>query len=112
MNSVLRRGTPLIFLKNTYTFLGRSLVFKADPISMVPLVASSQYNFDDKFSLGLNLGYAVVINENKKGGFLYQPKVGVRISEKHDVTGSCKGVAVKGGTVQAVNFGYVLSFKK
>ncbi|WP_313216835.1 hypothetical protein [Soonwooa sp.] len=94
MNSVLRRGTPLIFLKNTYTFLGRSLVFKADPISMVPLVASSQYNFDDKFSLGLNLGYAVVINENKKGGFLYQPKVGVRISEKHDVNAFYTGVAV------------------
>ncbi|MFN3021216.1 hypothetical protein ACK1KB_09545 [Chryseobacterium sp. TY3] len=59
--------------------MGRLLVFKADPIGMVPLGVSSQYNFDDKFSLGLNLGYAVVINENKKGGFLHQPIFGVRI---------------------------------
>ncbi|MFW2136431.1 hypothetical protein ACK2M7_09160 [Chryseobacterium sp. TY4] len=74
--------------------MGRLLVFKADPIGLVPLAASSQNNFDDKFFVGLNLGYAVVINENKKGGFLYQPKVGVRISEKHDVIAFYTGVAV------------------
>lgn len=86
--------------------------FRPEPTSLVPVALTTQYNIAKKVSLGLDLGYGFVLNGNREGGFLYQPKLGVIIGKANELYVGYKGISVKGGSVQSFNIGYAYSFRK
>lgn len=71
----------------------------------IPVAASAEYMFNDKFFGALDLGYAIGIAPSGiDSGFLYQPKIGYAI-EKFDFLLGYKAIAVSGGAYSSINLG-------
>lgn len=51
-------------------------MYKMNGMSLLSLSASGQYDFTDQFYAGGDLGFALSLNNNYKGGFYIEPKGG------------------------------------
>lgn len=89
--------------------LGEGEKFKPDNASFIPIVATGQYSFSDNFYGGLDLGFAMGMNEGNDGGMMYQPKVGYQ-TEKFEVFLGYKGIATEGTATTAISLGFNYKF--
>lgn len=75
-----------------------------DDINFLPIAASGKIGLMNGLSLGLDLGYALGLNDGNDGGFYYRPKVGFNLVGI-GLIASYSGVSVDGGTFSSVNLG-------
>ncbi len=80
-----------------------------DDFSFLPIAASARFGFEDSLFAGLDLGYAIGLNDDNDGGFYYRPKVGYDIGPLA-IIASFAGIAVDGGDVSSVNLGVEFGF--
>ena len=95
--------------------IGGQVVIPAQSYStgggIIPLAATAQYSFNEKFFLGADLGYAFYTGEDAEGGdFYYQPKVGYSLNAKNDLYLGYKGISSDGATLSSINLGYAYKF--
>ena len=93
-------GYSRFFLEDVDTALGS---FETDDISYLPVAASGRLNLPLLFA-GLDLGYAVALNENSNGGLYYRPQVGVKLGLL-GIVASYSGISMDGGSVNSINLG-------
>ena len=97
------------------TFFGKDIDFLGTTIeienaAVLPIAGAVRYLASDKFSIGVDLGYAIGISpDGNDGGFYYRPLIGYNLSEKMELNASYSGISVEGGTI--ANFGLGLMFK-
>ena len=81
--------------------------FKVPTLSLIPIVAVGEYNINDQFAIGADLGYGLTMwDGNNGGGFLYQPKVMYNLGESGSLWLGYQGLSDDGATISAVNLGY------
>lgn len=88
--------------------LGEFGSLEMDDASFLPVAASGRVDLGPVFA-GLDLGYAVGLNDGNDGGFYYRPKVGVGFFGLN-LIGSYSGISMDGGDVSSVNLGVEFSF--
>lgn len=71
----------------------------AEDAQFLPLAAAGRFNVSDEFTLGVDLGYAVGINDDNDGGFYYAPRVQYAVSESLDVVLAYRGISLDAGPV-------------
>lgn len=81
--------------------------FRADNVQFLPVAGSASYLVSDKFNVGLDLGYAVGINDGNDGGIYYRPLVGYGITESSELNLSYTGISLDGGTWSTINLGFL-----
>jgi hypothetical protein len=92
------------------TYLGKKVdvegfgSFKPEDAAFVPVAATAQFTLTNNWFLGVDLGYAIGINEGNDGGFLYQPKFGYQMGGT-GVYVAYKGISNDGATASSVNLG-------
>lgn len=67
---------------------------KAQNMTLIPITASAQYDFMDQFFAGVDLGYAISLNNDYNGGFYFMPKGGWQ-NEFIQVFAYLKGISSK-----------------
>ena len=73
--------------------------FDFDDASFLPVAAAGRFNISEEFTVGVDLGYAVGINEGNDGGFYYAPRVQYSVSEAIDVVAAYRGVSMDAGSI-------------
>lgn len=69
--------------------------FGFEDFQFIPLAASARFIVSDKFTVGTDLGYGIVIGEySGEGGFYYAPKVQYAINESLDVVLAYRGLVL------------------
>lgn len=76
---------------------------EVDDAQFVPIAASGRFNLLS-LALGLDLGYALGLNDGNDGGFYYRPQVGFSIGPV-GLIASYQGISMDGGSVASVNLG-------
>ncbi len=74
-------------------------------VQFLPIGGMAQYNFSDQFSGRASLGYAIGVSDGNDGGFYYSPAVGYNITETIAILLAYRGIAVDGGTWDAIALG-------
>lgn len=83
---------------------------KVETVTFLPICATAEYSFSDKFFVGLDFGYAIAVSPSEaEGGLLYLPKVGYQ-AEKFDITLGYKGINNDGSTANSLNLGFAYKF--
>lgn len=77
--------------------------FEVDDAQFVPIAASGRFNLLS-LALGLDLGYALGLNDGNDGGFYYRPQAGFSIGPV-GLIASYQGISMDGGSVASVNLG-------
>lgn len=75
----------------------------------IPLAASAQYMIADKFSAGLDIGYALGVSEGNDGGFYYRPGVSYGVSDSVEIGLSYSGISVNDATFSTINLGVLFA---
>lgn len=73
--------------------------FEGDAASFLPIAAAGRFNVSEEFAVGVDLGYAVGINEGNDGGFYYAPRVEYSIGESLDLVAAYRGVSIDAGPI-------------
>lgn len=77
-------------------------------IEFLPIAATGRVNLNLLF-LGVDLGYAVGLDDGNDGGFFYRPLVGVKLGPV-GVIGSYSGVNLEGDPIGSINLGIEYGF--
>jgi hypothetical protein len=85
------------------TFLRKKDALGNEP-GFVPVAATAQFTLTNNWFLGVDLGYAIGVNEGNDGGFLYQPKFGYQAGNT-GIYLAYKGISNDGATASSVNLG-------
>ena len=73
--------------------------FTPDDVSFLPIAAAGRFNISEEFAVGVDLGYAVGINEGNDGGFYYAPRIQYNVSESLDLVLAYRGVSIDAGPI-------------
>lgn len=77
-----------------------------DNFSFLPIAAAARFAASDKFSIGVDLGYAVGLSpDGNEGGFYYRPSVAYAVSEKVSINMSYSGITDDGFTASNIGLG-------
>lgn len=76
-----------------------------DAAIFLPIAGAARFNASDEFTIGLDLGYALGLNEGNDGGFYYAPKVQYGISESLDIVAAYRGVSLDGWSFNVITLG-------
>lgn len=99
-------GFSNAFGKEIDTGLGS---FQIDDIQFLPIAAAGRVHLAEDFSAGVDLGYALGVNDGNDGGFYYRPMVGYSLSEKLGLTLSYTGISLEGDfNWNTINLGLML----
>ena len=79
-------------------------------IQFLPLAASVRIWPSNSFSLGVDGGYAVGLNDGNDGGLYYKPILGYLMGTQTEISLSYTGIAVDGFDWATVNFGILYTF--
>ena len=82
--------------------------WEVSDISFIPIAASGRVDLPGFFA-GLDLGYAIGVNDGNQGGLYYRPKIGFGFFGLN-VIGSYQAVTRDGGSVSAVTAGVEFGF--
>ena len=85
------------------------LEWEVDDFSFLPIAAAGRVSLGDVIFAGVDLGYAIGLNDGNDGGFYYAPKLGFGLF-MFDVVGSYTGVSLDGGNASSVNVGVEFTF--
>lgn len=77
--------------------------WEVDDVQFLPIAASGRFTFLS-LALGLDIGYALGLNDGMDGGFYYRPQVGFSIGPV-GLIGSYQGISRDGGSMASVNLG-------
>ena len=102
-NLGIASGFQTYFPKSEWKDIG------AENLNFIPIAASGQYRFTPEFSLSVDLGYALVLNEGADGGFYYAPKAAYHFGPS-EVNLSYRGISQDGSNGGSINLGYAYSF--
>jgi len=103
-------GILVYFGKDQEQTIGsQTYTVEVDPFSYVPLAAAGEYTIDERFVLGLDLGYALSFGEDREGGFYYRPNFGYLITEKFTAQLAYSAISANGGTISHFGLGLVFS---
>ena len=72
--------------------------FDLDDIQFIPIAAAGRFKISDGFKFGIDLGYAIGVNDGNDGGLYYSPRIQYSVSEVIDIVGAYRGVDIKGNT--------------
>tara|TARA_R110002124_G_scaffold131268_2_gene293469 strand:- start:7180 stop:7695 length:516 start_codon:yes stop_codon:yes gene_type:complete len=75
----------------------------------IPITGAVRFNATDKLYIGTDIGYAIGIGDDVKGGLHYKPRIGYQITDLIGINMSYTGLKVKGGTWKTLNFGVEFS---
>lgn len=83
-------------------------------IQFVPFAGSVRIWPSNSFSLGVDIGQALGINEGNKGGFYYRPTIGYLMGARTEVNVSYTGINLEEETWTTISVGilYTFDFKK
>jgi len=76
----------------------------------LPLAAAARIKLFGILSGGVDLGYALGINDGNDGGVYYKPVVGIDIADTIELTASFESISNDGATWGNINFGILLEF--
>ncbi len=76
-----------------------------DDVQFLPVAASGHYNFTEEFWFGLDLGYAIGINNGNDGGFYYSPRFAYGVGPQIDIVAAFRGISVDGGSWDIISLG-------
>ncbi|GGH48020.1 hypothetical protein [Mangrovimonas yunxiaonensis] len=88
----------------TRTYYGVDLDY--DDVQFVPIAGAGRFYINEMFTVGLDLGYAVGINDGNDGGVYYRPMFGYNINEKIQLNASYRGVRSSYDDVYYNSYGY------
>lgn len=74
-------------------------LIEAEDAQFLPLAAAGRFNISEEFAVGVDLGYALGINDGNDGGFYYAPRVQYSVSESLDVVLAYRGVSLDAGPI-------------
>ncbi|MGI9546846.1 MAG: hypothetical protein ACR2MM_06405 [Flavobacteriaceae bacterium] len=84
--------------------------FDIDDVQFIPIAASGHYNFTEEFWFGLDLGYALGLNDGNDGGFYYSPRFAYGVAENIDIALAWRGISVDGGSWDILSLGVEFAF--
>ncbi|MEZ2414634.1 outer membrane beta-barrel protein [Muriicola sp. E247] len=100
-------GFSNAFGKEIDTGLGS---IQIEDIQFLPVAVAGRAHLTEDFSAGVDLGYAVGINDGNDGGFYYRPMVGYSLSEKLGLSLSYTGISLEGDfNWNTINLGLMLA---
>ncbi|TPG37818.1 hypothetical protein [Flavobacterium pectinovorum] len=76
--------------------------------SFIPVAGTAQYSITENLFVGADLGYAINVDGDLDGGFLYQPKFGYQ-NKKIELYAAYKGIS-NNGTLASLNLGFNYKF--
>lgn len=76
----------------------------------LPLAAAARLKLFGILSGGVDLGYALGINDGNDGGFYFKPVVGIDIADTVELTGSFESISNDGVTWGNINVGILFEF--
>ncbi|MCE2611568.1 outer membrane beta-barrel protein [Flavobacteriaceae bacterium D16] len=80
-----------------------------DDIQFLPIAAAGRVHLSEEISAGVDLGYALGVNDGNDGGFYYRPMVGYSLSEKLGLNLSYTGISLDGDfNWNTINLGLML----
>ena len=82
-----------------------SFVDGLDDIQFLPIAAAGRFNASPEFSIGVDLGYAVGVNDGNEGGFYYSPRVAYSVTDLIDLVLAYRGVSLDGGSWDILSLG-------
>ncbi|HUH28178.1 outer membrane beta-barrel protein [Gelidibacter sp.] len=74
-------------------------------VSFIPIAGAARFNASDKFTLGLDLGYAIGVSDGNDGGFYYAPRVQYGVSETMAIVLAYRGISMDGGSFDILSAG-------
>lgn len=77
--------------------------WEVDDAQFVPIAASGRFNLLS-LALGLDLGYALGLNDGNDGGFYYRPQVGFSLG-RLGLIASYQGISMDGANIASINLG-------
>ena len=80
-----------------------------DDVQFLPIAAAGRYHFSDVFLFGLDLGYAVGLNDGNEGGFYYSPYFAYGVSDNVDLFAAFRGVS-NDGSFDVISIGVEFGF--
>lgn len=80
-------------------------------VQFVPLAAAVRIWTTNSFSLGVDGGYAMGINEGNDGGLYYRPIIGYLMGPSTEVNFSYSTVELDGASWNTLNLGILYTFK-
>ncbi|SOC81259.1 hypothetical protein SAMN06296241_2833 [Salinimicrobium sediminis] len=84
------------------------LSWEGNDASYIPMAGSGRIDMGPVFA-GMDIGYALGLNEGNDGGFFYRPKIGFGFLGLTFV-GSYSGISADGIEVNSINLGLEFSF--
>lgn len=68
-----------------------------DAFQFIPIAAAGRFNINDMFTAGIDLGYAIGINDGNNGGVYFRPTFAYNVTDRIQVNASYIGVALGSG---------------
>ena len=84
------------------------LSWEGNDASYIPLAGSGRIDMGPVFA-GMDIGYALGLNDGNDGGFFYRPKIGFGFLGL-TLVGSYSGISADGIEVNSINLGLEFSF--
>lgn len=81
-----------------------------DDVQFIPIGGAGRFHVSDEFSLGLDLGYALGVNDGNDGGFYYSPRAAYSLSDKVDLVLAYRGISENGGSWDIISIGLEFGF--
>jgi hypothetical protein len=80
-----------------------------EDIQFLPIAAAGRVHLTEEISAGVDLGYALGVNDGNDGGFYYRPMVGYSLSENLGLHLSYTGISLEGDfNWNTINLGLML----
>lgn len=73
--------------------------FDVEDAQFLPLAVAGRFSASDDFKIGVDLGYALGIDDGNDGGFYYAPRVQYSVSESLDIVAAYRGVSIDAGPI-------------
>jgi len=105
-NAGVATGFTNAFGKSIDTGFG---TVEIDDVQFLPIAGSARFLASEEFKIGLDLGYAVGINEGLDSGLYYRPLVGYAISSNADINLAYTGISLDGVTLSTINLGVLFT---
>ena len=74
-------------------------------VQFIPVGVGGRYALASKLSVGIDLGYAIGLNDGNDGGFYYAPRISYSAGGDVDIVAAFRGVAVDGGSWDIISVG-------
>ena len=82
-----------------------SITVDVDDAQFIPIGGAGRFSATDELTFGLDLGYALGVNDGNDGGFYYSPRAQYSVSDAIDIVAAYRGVSLDGGSWDIISLG-------